>query len=86
MITEQDLIDLGFEWDDDHIAHSLLVKKSPPYEIVASETYVMVGVKDNVYIAKKWAACNYMEDDFIRIGKLDLDDLKDLIKILKRAL
>jgi hypothetical protein len=84
MIKEQDLIDLGFEWDDDHFAHALLVRKSPPDEMVESETYVLVGVSDMAYICKKWTAD--LDDDVIRIGKLDLDDLKDLIKILKRAL
>ena len=84
MINEQILIDLGFEWDDDHSAHALLVKKSPPDEMVESETYIMVGVKNYVFICKKWIAD--LDDDIIRIGKLDLDDLKDLIKILKRAL
>jgi hypothetical protein len=85
MINEQELIKLGFEWDEGEHAYSLLVSKAPKDELVQWETGVLARTSGHTYIRKDWDYED-LPSDYISIGRLDLEDLKALVKILKRAL
>jgi hypothetical protein len=81
MINEQELIKLGFEWDEEHIAWTIQVSHFDN-DFALKQKNILLVQMDYVWILADWIGQQYL----ILLGKLDLKDLKGLVEILKRAL
>jgi hypothetical protein len=81
MINEQELIKLGFEWDEEHIAWAIQVSHFDN-DFALKQKNILLVQMDSVWILADWIG----QQSLILLGKLDLKDLKGLVKILKRAL
>jgi hypothetical protein len=84
MINEQELIKLGFEWDEDSCAWSIEIRRTPPDELLQQENFLLCqSSSGGCWIQAKWAD---EEKSVIFLGHFNKKDLVDLIGALKRGL
>ena len=84
MINEQELIKLGFEWDEDSVAWSIEIRSTPLDELLQQENFLLCqSSRGGCWIQSKWAD---EEKRAIFLGHFNKEDLVDLIGALKRGL
>jgi len=82
MINEQELIKLGFEWDEDSVAWSIEIRRTPPDELIEQENFLLCeSSSGGCWLQAKWE----VGENCIFLGHFNKEDLVDLIGALKRG-